>query len=86
MNFEKLKIRSRRPMYTINDNFEILEITNSYDSEEVIEVFVNNIGHSIKIPINKRITIIPKLGLVLFRTKEDAMIFGRMLNSNFDSI
>lgn len=86
MNFEKIKIRSRRPMYTINDNFEILEINNIYDSEEVIEVFVNNIGHSIKIPINKRITLIPKLGLVLFRTKEDAMIFGRMLNSNFDSI
>ena len=86
MNFEKIKIKSRRPMYTINDNFEILEITNSYDSEEVIEVFINNIGHSIKIPINKRITLIPKLGLVLFRTKEDAMIFGRMLNSNFDSI
>ena len=52
MNFEKIKIRSRRPMYTINDNGEILEITNSYDSEEIIEVFVNNIGHSIKIPIN----------------------------------
>ena len=86
MNFEKIKIRSRRPMYTINDNGEILEITNVYDSEEIIEVFINNIGHSIKIPINKRITIIPKLGLVLFRTKEDAMIFGRMLNSNFDSI
>ena len=86
MNFEKIKIKSRRPMYTINDNFEILEINNIYDSEEVIEVFVNNIGHSIKIPINKRITLIPKLGLVLFRTKEDAMIFGRMLNSDFDSI
>ena len=86
MNFEKLKIRSRRPMYTINDNGEILEINNIYDSEEVIEVFINNIGHSIKIPINKRITIIPKLGLVLFKTKEDAMIFGRMLNSDFDSI
>ena len=36
MNFEKIKIRSRRPMYTINDNGEILEITNSYNNEEII--------------------------------------------------
>lgn len=86
MNFEKIKIRSRNPMYLINDNLEIIELTNIYDGEEVIEIFVNNIGHSIKVPINKRITIVPKCGLVLFRTKEDAFMFGKMLNSSFDGV
>ena len=86
MNFEKIKVRSRNPMYLINDNLEIIELTNDYDGEEVIEIFVNNIGHSIKVPINKRITIVPKYGLVLFRTKEDAFMFGKMLNSSFDGV
>lgn len=86
MNFEKVKIRSRSPMYMINDNLEIVELSNIYDSDEIVEINMNNLGHTIRIPINKKITIVPKYGLVLFRTKDDALLFGRMLNFDFSSI
>lgn len=79
MNLNAITIRSRNPMYYINDNYDIVEILNIYDNCETIEINTGTFSKVI-VPINTRITVVPKLGMFLFRTKDDALMFGRMLN------
>lgn len=78
MNFDNITIRSRNPMYYIDDQYQIVELSNTYDDEEIIEI--KNRGGTAKVPINKKITIIPALGIIMFRTKDDALLFSRMLS------
>lgn len=85
MNFNCLTIRSRNPMYYIDDQGQIVELSNTYDNEEVIEI--KRGGGIIKVPINKKITILQQLGVFLFKTKDDALLFSKMLfNNDFDQI
>lgn len=79
MNFNDVTIRSRNPMYYIDDKYQIIELENTYDDEEVIEIN-NGCCSKLRIPINKQITIVPKLGMFFFRSKDDALMFGRMLD------
>lgn len=81
MNLNAITIRSRNPMYYINDDCDIVEIPNIYDNCETIEINTG-IFSKVIVPINTRITVVPKLGMFLFRTKDDALMFGRMLNKD----
>lgn len=79
MDLSNIIVKSRNPMYYIDDSFQIVELPNVYDDSEVIEI-KRTIGTD-QIPINKRITIIVSLGLFLFRSKEDAINFGKLLDN-----
>lgn len=78
MDLSNVVIKSRNPMYYINEEYQIIEFPNNYDNAEVIEL-KKTVGTT-RIPINKRITIIVSLGLFLFRSKEDAINFGKLLD------
>lgn len=78
MDLSNVVIKSRNPMYYINEDYQIIELPNNYDDAEVIEI-KKTIGTT-RIPINKKITIIVSLGLFLFRSKEDAINFGKLLD------
>lgn len=79
MNLDSIVVKSRNPIYYIDDKYQIIEVSNVYDDEEVIEIKSGDVGVN-RVPINKRITIIPALGMFLFKTKDDALMFGRLLS------
>lgn len=79
MNLDNIIIKSMKPMYYIDEEYQIVELKNNPDNAEVIEL-KKGITKEI-IPINTKITVIVPLALFLFRTKEDAEEFGRFFDN-----
>lgn len=85
MLFDTINVRSRQSICYLDNQLEIVEIPNHYDSEEVIEIYTSGNG-CVRVPINNEITLVPILGMVFFRNKDIALNMKRTFVEDRQSI
>ena len=78
-DLSKIQLLSRKPLWYIDEEEKIGYIQNDYSDAELIVVIKND--HVTKYPIQKELTIIPELSIVLFETQEDAIIGLSMMQT-----
>ena len=81
-NFE---IHSLNVLWYLNEDNNPMMIPNIYDNSEVVRVYGNSINEYQDYPIEDPITYCPNIGLVLFKTQNDAARFMSIIESESGS-
>lgn len=77
-NFE---VHSLNVLWYLDENNEPRMVPNIYDNAEVVRVYGNNLNEYQDYPIEDAITYCPNIGLVLFKTQNDAASFMSIIES-----